>query len=97
MKKKEELNFKEMMADFIKFTVNYAFDHKMDFFYISCPYNVNPSIGGVYIIKSGNKEFFDKVKGYFGSAYVIKKDHWNVHDVLLFLSKKFSIPITDLY
>lgn len=95
--KKKELNIKKMMADFIKFTVNYAFDNGMEFFYISCPYNVNPSIGGVYIIKEGNKEFFEKVKGYFGRAYVMTKTHWNAHDVLLFLSKKLDIPLIDLY
>lgn len=94
--KKEELNYKKMMADFIKFTVSYAFDHNMDFFYISCPYNVNPSIGGVYIVKEGNKEFFKKVKGYFGKSYVIKKTHWNTYDVLTFLSKNFNIPLLDL-
>lgn len=95
--KKEELNYKEMMRDFIKFTVNYAFDHGMEFFYISCPYNVNPTIGGVYIVKEGNKEFFKKVKGYFGRSYVITKTHWNVHDVFVFLSNKFDIPLLELY
>lgn len=94
--KKKELNYKDMMADFIKFTVDYAFDHNMEFFYISCPYNVNPSIGGVYIIKEGNCEFFNKVKGYFGDSYVIVKTHWNKHDVLTFLSKKYNIPLLKL-
>lgn len=95
--KKKELNYKEMLADFIKITVNYAFEHDMDFFYISCPYNVNPSIGGVYIIKEGNKEFFDKVKGYFGDAYVITKTHWNIPDIYKFLSNKYGISLLSLY
>lgn len=95
--KKKELNYKEMLTDFIKITVNYALEHDMNFFYISCPYNINPSIGGVYIIKEGNKEFFEKVKNYFGDAYVIGKTHWNVHDIYKFLSKKYSIPLLNLY
>lgn len=95
--KKRELNYKRMMTDFIKITVNYAFEHGMDFFYISCPYNVNPSIGGIYIIKEGNKEFFEKVKGYFGDAYVIGKTHWNIEDIYKFLSAKYDIPLIDLY
>lgn len=92
----KKFNYKEMLTDFIKFTVNYAFSHNMEFFYISCPYNVNPSIGGVYIVKHGNKEFFSKVKGYFGASYVITKTHWNIHDVLEFLGSRYDIPLKDL-
>ena len=87
--KKGELEHKKMLVDFIKITINYAFEHGMDFFYISCPYNVNPSIGGLYIIKEGNKEFFEKVRNYYGDAFVIGKTHWNIPDIYKFLSKKY--------
>lgn len=95
--KKEELNYKKMLTDFIKINVNYAFEHGMDFFYISCPYNINPSIGGLYIIKEGNKEFFEKVKNYYGDAFVIGKKHWNIPDIYKFLSCKYKINLLDLY